>query len=116
MKTVTHFFWRRVAPPVFWTLVLASPAYAQGGTGTGEAAAVAEQIRDLLIQVLIIVGPVAILAGFAMMSFGGFNPSFKQRGIEVIKWTVLGALGIALAAGILWGLVEPLLAGGGAGG
>jgi len=109
MRKVTQFFLHRVAPVIYIMLVLAAPAAAQ--SGTGDAAAVAEQIRTLLVQVLIIVGPVAILSGFAMMSFGGFNPSFKQRGIEIIKWTVLGALGIAIAASILWGLVEPLLSG-----
>ncbi|MCG3211840.1 MAG: hypothetical protein FOGNACKC_05486 [Anaerolineae bacterium] len=107
MTRVKQFFYQRVLPALFWSLVLAAPAAAQ--SGAGDAAAVAEQIRGILFQLMLIGGPVMLLVGFAMMFAGGINPQWKQRGMEIIKWTFLGALGIAVAQGVLWGIIEPLL-------
>lgn len=92
---------------LFFLLVAVDPAAAQGGTG--DAAAVAEQIRSLLFQLMIIGGPVLLLIGFAMMFAGGINPRWKQQGMDIIKWTFIGAIGIAVAQGVLWGMIEPLL-------
>lgn len=107
MTRVKQFFYQRVLPALLWSFVLAAPAAAQ--SGAGDAAAVAEQIRGILFQLMLIGGPVMLLVGFAMMFAGGINPQWKQRGMEIIKWTFLGALGIAVAQGVLWGIIEPLL-------
>lgn len=73
------------------------------------AAALAETIRGLLIQLMIIGGPVAILLGFGMIALGGFNPQMKQRGIDVIKYTIIGVVGIGVIATVLWGVIEPIM-------
>lgn len=113
MTKVKQFFYQRVLPTLFWSLMLAAPVAAQGGTG--DAAAVAEQIRAILYQLMLIGGPVMLLIGFGMMFAGGINPQWKQRGMEIIKWTFLGAIGIAVAQGVLWGIIEPLLSSGSGG-
>ena len=113
MNRVKQALYRGI-PIAFWALVLAQPVAAQGGNG--DAAAVAETIRDLLFQLMLIGGPVLLLCGFAMMFAGGVNPQWKQRGIEIIKWTFLGAIGIAVVQGVLWGIIEPLLTSGASGG
>jgi len=107
MKKVTQFFVHRVAPALFWMLVLAAPAAAQAP----DAEAVAAQIQELLFQLMLVGGPVMLLVGFAMIFAGGVNPQWKQRGIEIIKWTFLGAVGIAVAQGVLWSVIRPLLSG-----
>ena len=113
MSKVSGVLARRVLPALVWVLVLAPAVAAQ--EGGGDASAVAGQIRDILFQLMLIGGPVLLLTGFAMMFAGGINPQWKQRGIEIIKWTFLGALGIAIAQGVLWGIIEPLLSSGGGG-
>lgn len=52
----------------------------------------ATAVSDMITQVMVVGIPVALLAGAAMIAFGGLNPQWKQRGIETIKWTVVGGL------------------------
>ena len=68
--------------------------------------AMAATIRDFLVSVLLIGGPLALVAGFVMMAFSGFNPSWRQRGIDTVKWTIIGAIGVGVLALALWGFVE----------
>jgi hypothetical protein len=110
---IKNFVFKRGIPAMFWMFVLASPVAAQ--TGGSDPAAVAETIRSLLYQLMLIGGPVMLLVGFAMMFAGGLNPQWKQRGMEIIKWAFLGAIGIAVAQGVLWGIIEPLLSSGSGG-
>ncbi len=77
------------------------------------AAALAETIRKLLFQAMLIGGPVSMLLGFGMMFVGGYNPQLKQKGIEIIKWTIIGVIGVGVVATVLWGVVEPILSSGG---
>lgn len=85
---------------------------------TGGLTQLAAAIQNFLVQALIIAGPVSILLGFGMMFFGGFNPQWKQKGIEVIKWTIIGAIGVGLVATGLWAFIQAAsgLGGGGGGG
>lgn len=96
-------------------MVTVAPAYAQ----TNELDSLAVAIRQILVQVIIIGSPVAYLLGFGMIWAGGFSPQWKQRGIEVIKWTTIGIIGIGILAGAMWTLLEsnvPLDGGGGGAG
>lgn len=111
MRKCQQFLLKRGLPALFWMFVLAAPAAAQS-----DPAAVAETIRGLLFQLMLVGGPVMLLVGFAMMFAGGLNPQWKQRGMEIIKWAFLGAIGIAVVQGVLWGIIEPLLSSGSAGG
>ncbi len=87
--------------------LISLPAYAQGGApGTDGLNNLAQSIQTFMIQALVIAGPVSILLGFGMIFFGGFNPQWKQRGIEVIKWTVIGAIGVGLIATGLWAFIQ----------
>lgn len=89
------------------TMISAGFAQAQGGgPGTGGLTNLAQTIQTFLVQALIIAGPVSILLGFAFIFFGGFNPQWKQKGIEIIKWTIIGAIGVGLIATGLWAFIQ----------
>ena len=66
----------------------------------------AEAIQAFLVTALIIGGPVLLVLGFVMMAFSGVNPQWKQRGIEIVKWTVIGSIGVGLIATVLWAFVQ----------
>ena len=68
--------------------------------------AMATTIQDFLIAVLLVGGPIALIAGFTMMAFSGFNPAWRQRGIDTVKWTIIGAIGVGVLAVALWGFIE----------
>lgn len=66
----------------------------------------AAAIQSFLVAALLIGGPVLMVMGFVMMAFSGVNPQWKQRGIEIIKWTVFGSIGVGLIAAVLWTFVQ----------
>ena len=68
--------------------------------------AIAATIQDFLVAILLIGGPLSLIAGFTMMAFSGFNPSWRQRGIDTVKWTIIGAIGVGVLALALWGWVQ----------
>ena len=74
----------------------------------------ATNIQDLLQLVVLVGTPVLLAAGFVMITFGGMNPQWKQRGIETIKWTIIGAIGLVIGVGALQAFIAS--AGGGGGG
>ena len=67
---------------------------------------IATAIQGFLVAALIVGGPVLLVIGFVMMAFSGINPQWKQRGIEIVKWTVFGSIGVGLVAVILWTFVQ----------
>ena len=66
----------------------------------------AAAIQSFLVAALLIGGPVLMVMGFVMMAFSGVNPQWKQRGIDIIKWTVIGSIGVGLIAAVLWAFVQ----------
>lgn len=67
---------------------------------------IATAIQGFLVAALIVGGPVLLVIGFVMMAFSGINPQWKQRGIEIVKWTIFGSIGVGLVAVILWTFVQ----------
>jgi hypothetical protein len=68
-------------------------------------ASLAQTINDILIQLALFGVPVLLAAGFVMILFSGINPQWKQRGIETIKWTIIGAIGLGIGVGVIQGFI-----------
>lgn len=93
-----------------------APPFQGGGGGSGGLAQLAQTINNILIQIALFGVPVLLGAGFLMILFGGMNPQWKQRGIETIKWTLIGAIGLGIGVGVIQGFIVSAGGLGGGGG
>lgn len=69
--------------------------------GSAELTALATSIQNIIIQLIIVGLPVALVLGAAMIAFGGMNPQWKQKGIETIKWAIIGGILAGLGVGAI---------------